>query len=27
EFQPPAAARVSVQPGGATTVGVSLRTR
>ena len=27
EFQPPAAARVSVHPGGATTVGVSLRTR
>jgi hypothetical protein len=27
EFQPPAAARVSVDPGGATTVGVSVRTR
>jgi hypothetical protein len=27
EFQPPAAARVSLEPGGATTVGFSLRTR
>ncbi len=27
EFQPPAAARVSVHPGGPTTVGLSLRTR
>lgn len=27
EFQPPAAARVGVEPGGATVVGVSLRTR